>query len=73
MTSFFEETTGIANMVLLENCDEKKLIENLKKRLRKNIIYVRLFLIYYYKLLEIRRIYLIIIKIFDTDDNFNYL
>jgi len=38
----FEETTGIANMVLLENCDEKKLIENLKKRLRKNIIYVSL-------------------------------
>ncbi|XP_003247139.1 unconventional myosin IC [Acyrthosiphon pisum] len=39
MAAFFEETTGIANMVLLENCDEKKLIENLKKRLRKNIIY----------------------------------
>lgn len=42
MSEYFEETTGIANMVLLENCDEKKLIENLKKRLRKNIIYVRL-------------------------------
>lgn len=36
-----EETTGVANMVLLENCDDKKLIENLKKRLQKNIIYVR--------------------------------
>jgi len=42
MAAYFVETTGIANMVLLENCDEKKLIENLKKRLRKNIIYVRL-------------------------------
>ncbi|XP_027849458.2 unconventional myosin IC [Aphis gossypii] len=39
MTAYFEETTGIANMVLLENADEKILIENLKKRLRKNIIY----------------------------------
>lgn len=38
----FEETIGVANMVLLENCDDKKLIENLKKRLQKNIIYVRL-------------------------------
>jgi len=42
MTAYFEDTTGIANMVLLENCDEKKLIENLKKRLHKNLIYVRL-------------------------------
>jgi len=41
MTTYFEETTGIANMILLENSDEKILIENLKKRLRKNIIYVR--------------------------------
>ncbi|VVC31610.1 P-loop containing nucleoside triphosphate hydrolase,Myosin head, motor domain,IQ motif, EF-hand [Cinara cedri] len=35
----FEETTGVANMILLDNCDDKKLIENLKKRLQKNIIY----------------------------------
>lgn len=37
----FEEP-GIANMVLLENCNDTKLIENLKKRLQKNLIYVRL-------------------------------
>lgn len=38
-----EETTGIANMVLLDDCNDDKLIENLKKRLQKNIIYVRLY------------------------------
>jgi len=42
MTTYFEETTGVANMVLLDNCDENKVIENLKKRLNDNIIYVRL-------------------------------
>lgn len=41
----FGETTGVGNMVLLDNCDEEKLIENLQKRLKKNIIYVRLKLI----------------------------
>ncbi|XP_025411842.1 myosin-IB [Sipha flava] len=35
----FDETTGVTNMVLLDDCDEEKLIENLKKRLEKNIIY----------------------------------
>lgn len=45
-----KEPIGIANMVLLDNCDDKKLIENLKKRFQKNIIYVRLIylqIIYY--------------------------
>lgn len=37
----YKETIGVANMVLLDNCDDKKLIENLRKRLQKNIIYVR--------------------------------
>ncbi|XP_050424752.1 unconventional myosin IC [Adelges cooleyi] len=31
--------TGVANMVLLNNCDENQLIGNLKKRLRKGLIY----------------------------------
>lgn len=56
--TIFEETTGIANMILLENCDDKKLIENLKKRLRKNIIYVRL---YYYLLIIIIWMFLVTI------------
>jgi len=60
MTAYFEETTGIADMVLLENSDEKILIENLKKRLRKNIIYVRLdiyvsmYIYIYYTFIEIK-------------------
>lgn len=37
-----KEIIGVENMVLLDNCDENKLIENLKKRFKKNIIYVRL-------------------------------
>lgn len=53
MTAYFEDTTGIANMVLLENSDEKILIENLKKRLQKNIIYVRL---NYYTFKEIKNL-----------------
>lgn len=43
----FEETAGVENMVLLDNCDDKKLIENLKMRLQQNIIYVRPFYFYY--------------------------
>lgn len=39
-----EETIGVSNMILLENCDDEKMIENLKKRLKKNLIYVSLVL-----------------------------
>lgn len=37
----FKDKIGVPDMVLLDNCDHKKLIENLKKRWQKNIIYVR--------------------------------
>lgn len=46
--AFEEETTGVANMTLLDNCDNRILVENLKKRLQKDLIYVSVLSSVYY-------------------------